>query len=68
MGKSSSRYPYTYAADYIRGIISGSGKPLAEKLSRSEAASIRKHIADCIGASDEDVAKALADHFLRENW
>ena len=53
------RYPYTYAADYVRtyGPVSSEGVVL----SRSDAALIREAIAEAIGMSDRKLAEKLAD-------
>lgn len=50
------RYPYTYAADYLRAIN--------PEISRSDMSKIRHMIADVLGISDEDLAKKLADKHL----
>jgi hypothetical protein len=54
-----NRYPYTHAADYLRGYVSD--------LSRSQSSRIRTAIADAIGMDDEELANKLADKFLEEN-
>lgn len=56
---SDTRYPYTYAADYIRSIPELGRDGV--KLSRSEAAQIRQAIAAAIGMPDVDLACKLAD-------
>jgi len=64
------RYPYTYAYDFLRSNASVFGIP--EGLSRAEAARLLR---DRLGAPDdgspdpevEQVCKALADAYLREN-
>ena len=59
---TDSRYPYTYAADYIRtyGPVSSKGVVL----SRSDASQIRQAIAEAIGIDDETLAVKLADQQL----
>ena len=54
-----TRYPYTYAADFIRtyGPVSSEGVVL----SRSDASQIREAIAKAIGIDDEELAVKLAD-------
>ena len=57
---SDSRYPYTYACDYLRqfgGVDAG-----GVRLSRSDASQIRQAIAKAIGMDDEELAKKLADY------
>lgn len=64
-GKNSSRYPYTYAADYIRGLagmIPGHGT----KLSRADAAHMQTKIAEALGIDREKLSIALADKYLQE--
>ena len=53
------RYPYTYAADFVRsyGPVSSEGVVL----SRSDAALIREAIAEAIGMEDRELAAKLAD-------
>jgi hypothetical protein len=57
---SDSRYPYTYACDLLRMAL-GPGE-----LSRSQASRIRSVIADALVIDDEEIAKRLADHFLKQ--
>ena len=57
--EQDTRYPYTYAADYIRG-IAGYNKE-GTKLSRADASAIIKEIAEKIGQDRETIAKRLAD-------
>ncbi len=56
-----TRYPYTYACDYIRGLC-GYGES-GTKISRSDASSIQNGIAKVIGMDDEELARKLADHY-----
>ena len=58
-----SRYPYTYACDYLRMETKDHGQ-LECKMSRSDASRIQSIIADALGMPDEDLAKALADRFI----
>jgi len=71
MTTKDPRYPYTYAADFIRSLVGYSvnvGYPVyRDKLSRSEAAAIHKSIADVLGLDAESVAAKLADHYLANN-
>lgn len=54
-----SRHPYTYAADFIRGLgpVNSSGVVL----SRSDAAQIRQGIAAALGMDDEELAIKLSE-------
>jgi len=56
---TDSRYPYTYACDYIRraGPVAQSGVVL----SRSDASQIRRQIANALGMNDHELACKLAD-------
>lgn len=64
MSSDDSRYPYTYACDFIRS-IAGYGEG-GTKLSRSDASQIRSQIAQIIGMPDEDLARKIADHYLAD--
>lgn len=57
-----SRYPYTYAADYVRGLAGYNGE--GTKLSRSDASGIIGGIANSIGMEKETLAERLADKEL----
>ena len=56
---TDSRYPYTYAADFIRayGPVSSEGVVL----SRSDASKIREAIAEALNVDDWHLAVKLAD-------
>lgn len=58
-----TRYPYTYAADYIRSLVGFDGDNV--KLSRAEAASIKSGIAAALGMQDSEFAEKLADFYLK---
>ena len=58
---SDSRFPYTYAADYVR-ILAGYG-PIGTKLSRGDASRIRQGIAAALGMDDAELAMRLAAHY-----
>lgn len=66
-----SRYPYTYAADYIRK-YAGEGYPIdgvavkSPKLSRSDASQVRRVFSRVLDLNDEELAKKLADAYLAE--
>ena len=64
--KEHSRYPYTYACEYLRVKIQSSSYD-GKLISRSEASAARKTIADAMGLDDRSVAEALADKFIEEN-
>jgi hypothetical protein len=61
MMNADSRYPYTYAADFVRS-LAGFGEH-GTKLSRSDASRIRSGIALALGIADADVACKLADYY-----
>lgn len=61
--KEDPRYPYTYAADYIRS-LAGYNKD-GTKISRSDASHIRSSIAKIIGWDDEALAMKIADHYTK---
>lgn len=65
MDKTDSRYPFTYAADYLREKVrDGDGSIL----SRSVMARVQTVIADAMGMDDKiEISKALADKFIQEN-
>ena len=52
MENKDSRYPYTYACDYLRSVN--------PNISRSEISQIRHMIADVLGMPDEELAIKLA--------
>lgn len=56
---NDSRYPYTYACDFIRtlGPVNSGGVVL----SRSDASRIRAGIAKALGMDDKELAEKLAD-------
>ena len=58
---TDTRYPYTYAADYVRN-LAGYGEQ-GTKLSRSDASHIRIGIATALGMDDAELARKLADHY-----
>lgn len=57
------RYPWTYAADFIR-MLSGYDEE-GVKLSRSNASLIRRKISEIMGLDDKYMAEQLADYFLK---
>ncbi len=59
---NDSRYPYTYACDYIRS-LAGYGEH-GTKLSRSDASQIRGGIAKALNMDDATLAAKLADCLL----
>lgn len=60
--KTSSRYPYTYASDYLRAF--GGADSSGAKMSRSEASQIRGAVAKALGMDDAELAAKLADYYL----
>lgn len=60
--KNNSRYPYTYAADFIRG-LAGYDKE-GTKLSRSDASQIRQGISDALGIDDKILAEKIAEYYI----
>lgn len=54
-----SRFPYTYACDYIRSFAGAN-------FSRSEASQLRQVIADVVGVKDEELAVRLAKLYISE--
>jgi len=58
---TDTRYPYTYACDYIRGLAGNDEN--GTKLSRSDASQIRMGIAAALGIDDAELACKLADRF-----
>lgn len=62
---TDTRYPYTYAADYLRTKIGDDyGKGL---ISRASAAQARVIIASVTGVDEREIACQLADAYCREN-
>lgn len=59
--KSDSRYPYTYANDYVRSLAGYKNGDTT--LSRSEASKIRTGIAQAIGMDDMELAMKLSDYY-----
>jgi hypothetical protein len=62
--ETDSRYPYTYAADYLR--MFGGYNSGGVALSRSDASQIRRALAEALGMDDAELAKKLADHYLAD--
>jgi len=58
----NDRYPYTYAADFIRNYSDITSKGIS--LSRAGASQIRGAISKALGIPDEELAKKLADYYL----
>lgn len=61
MNTTDTRYPYTYAADYVRS-LAGYGEH-GTKLSRADASQIRSGIAKALGMEDVELANKLADYY-----
>lgn len=70
MDKSDGRYPWTYAADYIRmGVVDFDPSCQMERptISRSQASQARRTIARALGMSDDELASKLADQYIADN-
>lgn len=70
MDKSDGRYPYTYAADYIRmGVTDydASCQMMLPTISRAQASLARKAVARALGMSDDELAAKLADQYIADN-
>ena len=62
------RYPYTYAADYMRtATVDQDDLAAGCSISRAQASRIRQAIALAIGMDDDELARKLADQYLRDN-
>jgi hypothetical protein len=57
-----TRYPYTYAADFVRSLAGHTEN--GTKLSRSDASQIRQGIATVLAMDDHLLATKLADFYL----
>lgn len=76
---SATRYPYTYAADYLRThwqivpeeiteqIADDEARAMALMASRGVASKARQMWAEALGIADEDAARLLADAYLAEH-
>ena len=65
MDKTDSRYPYTYAADYLREKVKNDD---GSSMSRSVMAQVQQVIADAMGMSNKlPISEALADKFIEAN-
>ena len=58
------RYPYTYAADYLRIKM---WEICGMQLSRADSSRIRHIIGEVLGMDDEDLAEKLANKYLLDN-
>jgi hypothetical protein len=58
-----TRYPYTYACDFVRCLAGHKDESIGTKISRCDASKIREGIAKALGMSDEELAKKLADYY-----
>jgi predicted protein tyrosine phosphatase len=66
---TDSRYPYTYAADYVRAFVTDFNEEIGMRtttMSRSEAAQARKAFAIALGMDDAELARKLADAYLAD--
>lgn len=60
--KKSTRYPYTYAYDYLRA--KGPGNGTADGMSRSDASKIVEAISKATGIPNIALCYQLADYYL----
>ena len=63
MNKDNGRYPYSYAADYIRGVVGYDNGEM--KLSRADAASIMSEIALILDMDEAELKRKVADEYIR---
>lgn len=63
MNKNNSRYPYTYAADYIRWLVEN---PDGSPISRSTASQIQEVIAEAIGMDRVKLSETLANNYIEK--
>lgn len=65
---ASGRYPYTYAADFVRSLVMQDEEDdpslTVSKLSRANAAGIWHTLARIWGLDEVQCGKLLADHYL----
>ena len=59
MSAEDTRYPYTYACDYIRGLAGYNSN--GANLSRGDASHIIGKVSEIAGVSKETLAERLAD-------
>ena len=65
MDKTDNRYPYTYAADYLREKVRNDDGSI---LSRSVMAQVQSVIAEAMGMDEKTaISNALADRFIEAN-
>lgn len=64
MNKTDTRYPYTYAADYLRVEVNPYSD---EHFSRADMSRIQQIIADALGIDKTTISKALADKYIEQN-
>lgn len=76
---SPARYPYTYAADFLRNHVyvvpvavrdaywQARGELAPSLMSRAQASGLRQAWAQSVGMDDEELALVLADAFLVVN-
>lgn len=69
MSKSDSRYPYTYACDYVRRSCTDFNESVGcavTTISRGQASQVMGAFEKVFGLSHEEMAKRLADQWLKE--
>lgn len=65
MTNTDPRYPYTYAADYLRAMVKNDDGSF---LSRAVMAHVQRVIADALGMEDTlQISRALADKYIDAN-
>lgn len=63
-----SRYPYTYAADYLRtATMDMNDLGAGCNVSRSQASCIISATAKALGMEKPELAKLLADQYVKDN-
>jgi hypothetical protein len=60
--KNSSRYPYTYACDFIRGMGGYDNKGI--KMCRGDASIMIGKIGNILGMEEGELAKKLANYYI----
>ena len=61
---NDKRYPYTHAADALREVAADGA--ILSVISRSQSSAIRKYIAEVIGMDDAELARRIADRWLKD--
>ncbi|MCU4119346.1 hypothetical protein [Variovorax sp. N23] len=67
--KSHSRYPYTFACDFLRGKVDDFNVDFGMRvptISRSQASQAIGAIADVLGVTKQELAEKLADRWIAD--